>query len=248
MAYAGAMGDKSDTDTRHPNDGESRPARPTWQPAYPGDQPSQELVDAVLAHDQRRIEQIRDPNLRVLMLELVLELAEPASQSFQAQANALMNFANNSIPLVRELDLLKPFRDGLIAQQDYNAGSDAKLRALRGKAPNTTKPKRPSAARERALIRLFVHVLTIGGKQNGGLEETEAEKQVARFASDNGLKRKRLGVHGICVAIDLGKAGDKIGADEFEPLKARLPADVHQWSDEQRLAWVKRGATIFRKL
>ena len=250
MAYAGAMDDKSDTDTRHPNDIESRPARLRWQLAHPVDRPPQELVDAVLAQDEQRLARIHDPNLRLLMLQLAEAArqsdgqANAALQCFLAQADALMNFVHNSIPLARELDLLKQYRAGLIALQDYSAGSDAKLRTLRGKVSNTTKPRRPSAARERALIRLFVHVLT-----GGGMDEVQAEKLVAEGVSDNGLKRTRLGVHGVCVAIDLGDAGDRTGAEQFKVLKkAALPADVHQWDDEQRLAWVKQRATVFRKL
>jgi hypothetical protein len=231
----------ADTTTPH---AETR--RPTWRPAYPGERPPQELVDAVLAQDKQQLQQIHDPNLQLLMFKL----AEAARQSddqaitpldcFLVQADALMNFAN-SLPLARSLDLLKLFRAGLIALQDYNAGSEAKLRPMRGKPPNRTKPRRPSEARERALIRLFVQVL-----MTGGIEEVEAERLVAKYASANGLKRTQLGVHGVCVEIDAGE--DKTGADQFKLLKARLPADVHRWNQKQGLAWVERRAAIFRKL
>jgi hypothetical protein len=233
---------------------DTRPAGwPTWKPTYPGEQPPQELVGAVLAQDKQRLQQIRDPNLQLLMLKLAAVARQSEDQAvtrlecFLAQADALMNYANNSIPLARELDILKDLRGGLIALQDYNAGSYAKLRVLRGKAPNKTKPKRPSEARQRALIRLFVHVLTIGGTQNGALEDVKAEKKVAKFASDNGLKRERLGVRGVCVDIDLGE--DREAADLFETLKAAtLPTDVRKWPEKDRLGWVKRRAPTLLKI
>jgi hypothetical protein len=200
-------------------------------------------VDAVLAWDTQRLEQqlqqIHDPNLRVLMLKLAeaaRDLAANPLECFLVQADALMNYAN-SLPLVRELDQLEQYRAGLIALQDYNAGSDAKLRALRVKLPGQTKARRPSEARERALIRLFVQVL-----MTCGVKEVQAERGVAKIVSANGLKRTRLGVHGVCVAIDTDE--DKIGAEQFKFL--RLPADVQ--NQKQGWDWVKRSAAIFGKL
>jgi hypothetical protein len=223
-----------------------KPARLTWRPAYPGERPPQELVDAVLAQDTQQLQHIHDPNLQLLMFRLADAARQSDDQAitrlecFLVQADALMNYAER-LPLVRELDVLEQFRAGLIASQDYNAGSDAKLRALRGKLPIQTKARRPSEARERALIRLLVHVLMIGG-----VKEIDAERKVAKYVSDSGLKRTPLGVHGVCVNIDVGE--DKIGAEQFELWKARLPADIHRWNQKQHQAWVKRGVTIFPKL
>jgi hypothetical protein len=252
------------TTTLHFDTSRTETRGPTWQPTRPGDQ---KLVKAKAAHDRQRIEryldhlQIHDPAQRRLWREAILfrrsyeaSRIESNCRLEEAPPNALEcglrqgweMFKAADTGDLREHDVLKPFRDVMLALEAFKAGSLEPLLTLRGEAPNKTNAANPVDAMVRAILTLCVEKLTIGGVRNGGFRVTQAAGIVADHATAQGLPRTKLTVRYIFYTVR--NRSDVEAAHWYATLStaSHQEGDVHL-SREERLTWL-RGVTLFAKL
>jgi hypothetical protein len=239
---------------------------PTWRPASPDDKPPQKLIEAKLAHDRQQMEraldhlQVHDPALRRQMREAMLDKRiydarrrEEACRGDEPPTNALECGLNQGWELYRRAyadsefqrknDMLKPFRDYLLAGEAFKVGSREPLDALRGEAPNTTNAADPADAIVQAVLKFCVKKLTIGGRKNGGFSVTEAARRVADHATDQGLPRTRSTVR----KINYDRTNKK-AAEWYSLIAAGGLQDGDRCrSQDERLAWLQQ-VTVFTGL